>query len=746
LVHHISGTVQTERRFATPYSRSYGQCATARLFDFVGNIHDIEAYQGLSNNLAITQYLFATHWGHLSVIFLWVSGTLFHIGWTGNFVLWRSNPVATIAISHPVWDPHFYVSADTGTYLTSTPSYCGVYNWLLSVGFTNEQQIYYLVIAMELLSLVFMLLGKLHISRSLNLTHWMSTYQAVSGFTHRSHSYSVVDNLSKIPLRFYCTYLESNGTRLNFHLASLFGAFSSIWAGHIVHVAIPASRGSSINIFSFSDLALSLGSGHWNTYSAYPDALNHVFGSELGVGTALLTFLGGLNGTTEAIALSDIAHHHLALGVLIIWSAHLYASLYRGIGSRLSEILSASGVRLVTKFVIKSLHLQLSLALICLSITVSVVAHQMYSMPAYPYINYDYVTTVALYVHHNWIASFAMVGSFAHASLFLIRDYVSSGSVTQDLFARLVYHKSSIISHLSWVSLFLGFHTLGVYVHNDVVVAFGEPYKQLLLEPIIAQTFSEGWFYAIKSYGYLGTSIFELSSLKPGLLKDFMASSLGAGDYLAYHSVSLGLHVTSLILIKGALDSQGTSLMPDKVHFGYGFACDGPARGGTCDISSWDAFYLAFFWALNSNSWLMFFFHWKHLLGWQALTLKFEESSTFLNGWFRDYLWFNSAALIRGYDFTGSNDLSVWSWTFLAAHLCWATGFMFLISWRGYWQELLDIILYMHLKTPFLYDLWDGRLYSPVALSIVQARFIGLVHFSVGLIVTYAAFVLGATT
>jgi photosystem I P700 chlorophyll a apoprotein A2 len=38
-------------------------------------------------------------------------------------------------------------------------------------------------------------------------------------------------------------------------------------------------------------------------------------------------------------------------------------------------------------------------------------------------------------------------------------------------------HKEAIISHLSWVSLFLGFHTL--YVHNDVVVAFGQPEKQI---------------------------------------------------------------------------------------------------------------------------------------------------------------------------------------------------------------------------------------------------------------------------
>ncbi|MBC6436004.1 hypothetical protein FM036_43715, partial [Nostoc sp. HG1] len=52
---------------------------------------------------------------------------------------------------------------------------------------------------------------------------------------------------------------------------------------------------------------------------------------------------------------------------------------------------------------------------------------------------------------------------------------------------RVLKHKEAIISHLSWVSLFLGFHTLGLYVHNDVVVAFGTPEKQILIEPVFAQ-------------------------------------------------------------------------------------------------------------------------------------------------------------------------------------------------------------------------------------------------------------------
>jgi hypothetical protein len=33
----------------------------------------------------------------------------------------------------------------------------------------------------------------------------------------------------------------------------------------------------------------------------------------------------------------------------------------------------------------------------------------------------------------------------------------------------------------------LGFHTLGVYIHNDTFHAFGEQEKQILIEPTNAQ-------------------------------------------------------------------------------------------------------------------------------------------------------------------------------------------------------------------------------------------------------------------
>ena len=125
-------------------------------------------------------------------------------------------------------------------------------------------------------------------------------------------------------------------------------------------------------------------------------------------------------------------------------------------------------------------------------------------------------------------------------------------------------------------------------------------------------------------------------------------------------------------------------------------------------------------------------------------TAQFNESGTYLMGWFRDYLWLNSSQLINGYNPFGVNALSPWAWMFLFGHLIWATGFMFLISWRGYWQELIETLVWAHQRTPIANLVgWRDK---PVALSIVQARLVGLTHFTVGNFVTFGAFVIASTS
>ena len=71
------------------------RCATGKYFQVLGNIHDIESYFGIDNVVSLHARLFLTHWGQLAIIFMWVSGNLFHIAWHGNYELWVKNPIKT---------------------------------------------------------------------------------------------------------------------------------------------------------------------------------------------------------------------------------------------------------------------------------------------------------------------------------------------------------------------------------------------------------------------------------------------------------------------------------------------------------------------------------------------------------------------------------------------------------------------------------------------------------------------------
>merc|ERR1739838_1206442 len=377
--------------------------------------------------------------------------------------------------------------------------------------------------------------------------------------------------------------LGEGGIRLNYHISGLFGLTSILWSGHIVHCAIPASRGSSAGlglIPSYKDLMDEL--------LAY-DSDNHVFGASVGSGTSVLTFLGGFSPDSVCVYLSDISHHHLALGVLLLWGAQLYKTFYKGIGSTLRELSYASNIGL--RAVSGSLHLQLSLALFSIATLVSGCTGIIFSIPAYPYLTLDTLSSTSLFVHHSWIYYIIYLGGFAHLGIYFTRDYRSGTSSDSCVLHRLLSHKAAVISHLSWVSLWLGFHVLGIFLHNDSVSAFKRPTSQLVIEPFFD-----------RSTSMLATET-KSSSLLSGILSDkpfggvFM--TLCGGDVLACHAVSFAAHVTLLIILKGSPDATGSRMFPDKAHYAYGFACDGPGRGGTCDISSWDSVYLAYFWLLN---------------------------------------------------------------------------------------------------------------------------------------------------
>jgi photosystem I P700 chlorophyll a apoprotein A1 len=144
----------------------------------------------------------------------------------------------------------------------------------------------------------------------------------------------------------------------------------------------------------------------------------------------------------------------------------------------------------------------------------------------------------------------------------------------------------------------------------------------------------------------------------------------------------------------------------------------------------------------NSISIVIFHFSWKMQSDvWGTLTPSgkvrfiapgFSEGSLSVNGWLRDYLWGQSSCVIQSYGASGS----AYGLIFLGAHFIWAFSLMFLFSGRGYWQELIESIVWAHKKLKLIVYV------QPRALSITQGRAAGLAHFLLGGIGTTWSFFL----
>eukprot|EP00967_Tisochrysis_lutea_P158640 scaffold325021_cov705-Tisochrysis_lutea.AAC.1 len=133
-----------------------------------------------------------------------------------------------------------------------------------------------------------------------------------------------------------------------------------------------------------------------------------------------------------------------------------------------------------------------------------------------------------------------------------------------------------------------------------------------------------------------------------------MPITLGTADFMVHHIHAFTIHVTVLILLKGVLFARSSRLIPDKANLGFRFPCDGPGRGGTCQLE-------------------------------------------------------NAIGCLGNY---------------------------FKFSGRGYWQELIESIVWAHNKLKL------APAIQPRALSITQGRAVGLAHYLLGGIGTTWSFFL----
>ena len=548
---------------------------------------------------------------------------------------------------------------------------------------------------------------------------------------------------------------------MNHHLAGLLGLGCLSWSGHQIHISLPINKLLDAGVapqeiplphelLFNSDLMAQL-------YPSFKQGLVPFFTLNWSEYSDFLTFKGGLNPVTGSLWLSDTAHHHLALAVLFIFAGHMYRTNW-GIGHSMKDILEAhkgpltgEGHKGLYEVLTTSWHAQLAINLAMMGSLSIIVAHHMYAMPPYPYIGIDYATQLSLFTHHMWIGGFCICGAGAHASIFMVRDY-SPVQNYNNLLDRVLRHRDAIISHLNWACIFLGMHAFGMYIHNDTMQALGRPQdmfsdKAIQLQPIFAQ-----WVQAVNFAAPGTTAPNALATSSYAFGGDIVAVNgkiammpikLGTADFMVHHIHAFTIHVTVLILLKGVLFARSSRLIPDKANLGFRFPCDGPGRGGTCQVSGWDHNFLGLFWMYNCISVVLFHFSWKMQSDvWGTVSSagkishvtggNFGTSSLTINGWLRDFLWSQASQVIQSY----GSALSAYGIIFLGAHFIWAFSLMFLFSGRGYWQELIESVVWAHNKLKL------APAIQPRALSITQGRAVGLAHYLLGGIGTTWSFFL----
>ncbi|MCH4905233.1 photosystem I core protein PsaA [Cylindrospermopsis raciborskii CHAB3438] len=705
-------------------SLAKGPKTTTWIWDLHALAHDFDTHT--SDLEDISRKIFSAHFGHLAVVTIWLSGMIFHGAKFSNYEAWLADPLGVKPSAQTVWPivGQDILNGDVGGGFHGIQITSGLFQVWRGWGITSSFQLYVTAIGGLVLAGLFLFAGWFHYHKRAPKLEWFQNVESM----------------------------------LNHHLAVLLGCGSLGWTGHIIHVSAPVNKlldsGVAIKDIPLPHEFILNKELIAHLYPSFASGLTPFFTLNWGAYADILTFKGGLNPVTGGLWMTDIAHHHLAIAVLFIIAGHMYRTNW-GIGHSIKDILenhkgpfTGEGHKGLYENLTTSWHAQLATNLAFLGSLTIIIAHHMYAMPPYPYLATDYATQLCIFTHHMWIGGFLIVGGAAHAAIFMVRDYdpvVNQNNVLD----RVIRHRDAIISHLNWVCIFLGFHSFGLYIHNDTMSALGRPQDMfsdtaIQLQPVFAQWVQNAHHVApgttapnaLEAVSY----VFGGGVLAVGGKVAAAAIPLGTADFLIHHIHAFTIHVTVLILLKGVLYARSSRLIPDKANLGFRFPCDGPGRGGTCQVSGWDHVFLGLFWMYNSLSIVIFHFSWKmqsdvwgtvddgvvsHITG-----DNFAQGAITINGWLRDFLWAQATEVINSY----GSELSAYGLMFLGAHFIWAFSLMFLFSGRGYWQELIESIVWAHNK------LKVAPTIQPRALSITQGRAVGVAHYLLGGIATTWAF------
>jgi photosystem I P700 chlorophyll a apoprotein A1 len=658
-----------------------GPQTTTWIWNIHADAHDYRAHLDQSN--LVGRKVFASNLAHVAVVLLWISGMHYHGAYFSNYGAWLKDPKAcspSISIASVVHQDILASSQSSAYYFQGIRILSGFFQLWRSEGIIAANQLKSIALISSLASLICVYGAYLHM-------------HSIAGLPVGPNKLSLSNRFRGVALH---------------HLAIILGLASIAWSGHQYHISSP--------------IAYMLEAGIDPQWIPAPhtllskDLLDAIIDPSNKCDKPTLT-------TCSLSSTWSIAAHHFYVGIVLI-TGGIISLFYRALRV---EPIAYSYVQRFNVVTSTSYHAQLSVNLGLLAVMSAAFAFLQSSIPVYPELLSDYATVVSLYCHHMCIAGLLLVGCGAHAAIYCVADYVSSD---------ILKHRDLLISHLIWVTVVLGLHAFGLYLHNDTLQALGRPEdtfsdSSIQLKPILAlmlQATSTKASLTAAPGANLTVEVLD-GRLVRGVLE------LGTADYMVHHIHAFTIHVLLLIILKGILYARTSRLITDKQSLGFRYPCDGPGRGGTCQVSPWDHIYLALFWMYNALAITLFHYFWKMQsdswsINYVAASNKvthlsggdYSVNSITINGWLRNFLWSQSSQVIQSY----TTSLASYGLIFLGSHFIWAFSLMYLYSGRGYWQELIESIIWAHNKLKIVMQI------QPRALSISHGRAVGVTHYLLG--------------
>ena len=540
---------------------SKGPKTTSWIWNLHADAHDLDMMgDWVISYLKIRRQVLSSNLAHISLVFFWISGMLFHGAYLSNYQIWLKDPKHYVPSAQMVWSliGQHILNSDIGNYFQGIHITSGIFQVWVSEGIMCQVHLKY-ACTRSLLGTIVCLAGSyVHIQ----------LYVLGTGF-----------------------YYKKLKSILVHHVAVLFGLSSISWCGHLIHIAHPLNHLLDLGIDPV-------------VMPCPQDLLLHDVITDLEPGFSSNTVVVYNSWVLGVISAELMTAHHLYVGIVFIASSL--------IGSR-ETFKDYLWYRIAD--VSNSWHGQLCINLKFTGSLSIACGHHIYVLPVYAFCASDYPTVICLFYHHMWIAGFLIVGATAHASIFMLSSvatnllpsepdktavFTNVSAADLRFNTKVLIHRDVIIGHLIWVCIILGLHSLGLYIHNDRFQALGR----------VEDIFDDNSIQ-LKPLAELKQNSLDIkiNVVDKKVIK--ITQELGTADFIVTHIHAFTIHVTLLILSKGILYARNSRLVSDKFQLGFRYPCDGPGRGGTCQISSWDHIFLGIFWMYNAVSVVLFHYYWK---------------------------------------------------------------------------------------------------------------------------------------